>query len=98
MALEEDLAELKRQQGLLLRGLADEQWAEVNEKGDGRAGEGGVLDIMHGRSRMTIDPCFHSMPGRSTSGFHLPGRHCFAPSMKRREVLGESHEGRAGSC
>ena len=30
---------------------------------------------MHGRSRMTIDPRIPTMPGRSTSGFHRPGRH-----------------------
>ena len=41
-----------------------------------RMGSGGVLDIMHGRSRMTIDPRIPTMPGRSTSGFHRPGRHC----------------------
>ena len=34
------------------------------------------LIIVHGRSRMTIDPRIPTMPGRSTSGFHLPGRHC----------------------
>ena len=43
---------------------------------------GGVLDrrdvlvLMHGRSRMTIDPRIPKMPGRSTSGFHRPGRPC----------------------
>ena len=31
---------------------------------------------MHGRSRMTIDPRTPTMPGRSMSGFHRPGRHC----------------------
>ena len=31
---------------------------------------------MHGRSRVTIDPRTPTMPGRSTSGFHRPGRHC----------------------
>ena len=36
-----------------------------------------VLDLMHGRSRMTIDPRTPtSMPGRSMLGFHRPGRHC----------------------
>ena len=35
----------------------------------------GVLDLMHGRSRMTIDPRIPTMPGRSMSGFHRPGRH-----------------------
>ena len=37
-------------------------------------GEGGVLIVMHGRSRMTVDPRILAMPGRSTSGFHRPGR------------------------
>ena len=30
---------------------------------------------MHGRHRMTIDLRIPTMPGRSTSGFHPPGRH-----------------------
>ena len=36
----------------------------------------GCTHVMHGRSRMTIDPRIPTMPGRSTSGFHRPGRHC----------------------
>ena len=32
-------------------------------------GVGGVLIVMHGRSRMTIDPRTPTTPGRSTSGF-----------------------------
>ena len=45
-------------------------------------GEGGVLerrhvlDLMHGRSRMSIDPRIPTMPGRRMPGFHRPGRHC----------------------
>ena len=35
---------------------------------------GGVLIIMHGRSRMTIDPRIPTMPGRSASSFHRLGR------------------------
>ena len=31
---------------------------------------------MHNRSRVTIDPRIPTMPGRSTSGFHRPDRHC----------------------
>ena len=31
---------------------------------------------MHGRSRINIDPRIPTMPGRRTSGFHRPGRHC----------------------
>ena len=34
-----------------------------------------VLDLMRGRSRITIDPRILAMPGRSTSGFHRHGRH-----------------------
>ena len=48
-----------------------------------RGGGGGYLFITHGRSRMTIDPRIPTMLGRSTSGFHRSGRHCFAPSAKR---------------
>ena len=33
--------------------------------------------IMHGRSRMTIDPRIPTMPGWSTSGFHRPDRHAY---------------------
>ena len=32
---------------------------------------------MHGRSRETIDARILTMPGRSISGFHRPGRHRF---------------------
>ena len=48
--------------------------------------------FVHGCSRMAIDPRIPIMPGRSTSGFHQPGR-LLAPSAKRHEVFGESHEG-----
>ena len=33
-------------------------------------------NIMHGQNGMMADPRFPTMPGRSTSGFHRPGRHC----------------------
>ena len=39
-------------------------------------GEGVCAQFVHGRSRMTIDPRIPTMPGRSTSGFHQPDRHC----------------------
>ena len=42
--------------------------------GTGGGGAGGT-QLVHGRGRMTIDPCIPTMPGRSTSGFHRPGRH-----------------------
>ena len=32
--------------------------------------------FVHGRCRMTIDPSIPTLPGRSTSGFRQPGRHC----------------------
>ena len=38
-------------------------------------GRGGT-QFVHGHSRMTIDPRIPTMLGRSTSGFHQPGRHC----------------------
>ena len=43
---------------------------------------------------MTIVPRIPTMPGRIASGF-IPTRMALlaAPSVKRREVLGESHEG-----
>ena len=36
---------------------------------------GGVLDILHGRWRMAIDPPILPRPRRSTSGFPRPGGH-----------------------
>ena len=40
-------------------------------------GMGGVgTQFGHGRSRVTIDLRIPAMPGRSTSGFHQPGRQC----------------------
>ena len=38
-------------------------------------GGAGVLIIVHGRRRMIIDRRIPKMPGRSTSGFHRPGRY-----------------------
>ena len=56
---------------------------------------GRVLDIVHGRSRMTIHPRTPTMPGRSTRVFiDQVDIAFFVPSVKhRREVFGESHEG-----
>ena len=54
-----------------------------------RGGGGrGCTQYVHGRSGMTIDPRIPTIPGRSTSRFHRPGRHLLAPSAKRREVFG----------
>ena len=41
--------------------------------GEGSGG-GGCTNVMHGRSRVTIDPRILTMPGRSMSGFHRPGK------------------------
>ena len=39
-----------------------------------RGGEGGDTLVVHGRSRMTIDPRIPTMPGRAEHvGFHRPG-------------------------
>ena len=39
-----------------------------------RARGGGCTHVLHGRSRMTINHCITTMPGLSTSGFHIkPG-------------------------
>ena len=45
--------------------------------------DGGVLSIMHGRSRMTIDPRIPTMSGRNPSGFHRLGRQHQARSAVR---------------
>ena len=56
-----------------------------------KKGRVGCTQFGHGRSPMTIDPRIPTMPGRRTSDFNQPGT--LAPSAKRREVFGESHEG-----
>lgn len=59
----------------------------------------GVLITMHGRNHVTIDPRIPSMTGRSALDFHRQGNQVFlAPkSGAKREVFGESQEGRASS-
>ena len=56
--------------------------------GLGRGGRGGVLDLMHGRSHMTIDPRTPTYAGTEHVGFGFsPTRQTLlAPSAKRREV------------
>ena len=51
---------------------------------------------MHGGGRMTTDPRIPTMPGGARRVF-TTRQAPLAPSAKRREVLGESHEGRAAS-
>ena len=53
---------------------------------DGEQRWGGHTHVMHGRSRMTIDPRIPTMPGRSTSGFHRPDRH-WGRVMRRERVI-----------
>ena len=65
--------------------------------GEERRRGGGGTQFVHGRSRMTIDLRIPTMPGRSTSSFHQPGRKCLHQARSSREVFGESHEGRTAS-
>ena len=48
---------------------------KIGEGGGGVLDRRDVLDLMHGPSRMAIDPRILTLPGRSMSGFHRPGRH-----------------------
>ena len=52
---------------------------------------------MHGRSCSTIDLLVPTMPGRSSVGFSPNRQKFIAPSVKRCEVFGVSHEGWAES-
>ena len=45
-------------------------------RAEGEGPEEGYTQAMDGRSRITKDPSTTRMPGRSTSGFYRPGRHC----------------------
>ena len=68
-------------------------------KGAGRERGGDVLVIMHGRSRMALDPRIPTTPGRSARRV-TPDQEDIACCINReakREVLGVSHEGRAVS-
>ena len=58
-----------------------------------KEGGGGVLDIMHGCSRLMIDARIPAVSGWSTSGFHRPGRHCLHQARSTMGCFGESHEG-----
>ena len=61
--------------------LADLKLADMSLPGTHDSGtaemvraEGGVLIIMHGCSRTTLNPRIPTRSGRSTSDFHRPGR------------------------
>ena len=58
----------------------------------------GVLTIMHGRSRMYDRRPWHPYnAGTEQVGFSPTRQALLAPSARRREVFGESHEGRVAS-
>ena len=60
---------------------------------DTKATGEGCPQFVHGRSRMTRDPSIPTMPGREHVGFSPTRQTMLAPSEKRREMFGESHEG-----
>ena len=68
---------------------------EISDKDE--AGEGGYSIACMAVVVLTIDPRISTMPGRSTSGFHGPGRHCLHQARSDLEVFGESHEGWAAA-
>ena len=65
----------------------------VNGMGGGAYSRRDVLDIMHGRSRMTIVPSHPYNAGTEHVGVSPTRQTLLAPSAKHREVSGESHEG-----
>ena len=54
---------------------------------------GGVLVIVHGRSRMTIGPRIPTNTWTEHVGFSPTRQALLEPSANRRELLGGSHEG-----
>ena len=73
------------------RGGGEEGVGRGREAG-GRGG-GGCTKCVHDRSRMTIDPRIPVMPGRSTSGFRQPGRHCLHHARSAVEFLASRMKG-----
>ena len=78
------------------KGWGGTKTSQLGVKQPSRWARGCVLDIMHGRSRMTVDPRIPTMPERSTSDFDRTGRHCVyqARSADRRSasrMKGELH-------
>ena len=64
-------------------------------RGRGGGGGGGCTHFMRSRSPKTIDPRFPTMPARSTEhvGFSPTRQRSRAPSAKRRDEFGKSHDG-----
>ena len=78
--------------GLLLVGnLALLNCFQKGGEGEGR--RGGCTQFVHGRNRMTIRPSHLYYAGAEHVGFSRTRQTLPAPSAKRREVFGESHEG-----
>ena len=53
----------------------------------------GCTRVMHGRSRMAVDPRIPAMPGRSTSGAQRPGRHCLHQARSAVRCLASRMKG-----
>ena len=49
--------------------------------------------FVHSHIRMNIDPRIPTMPGRSTSGFHQPGRHCLHQATSTVRCLASRMKG-----
>ena len=79
------------------KGITAPKKYTICRRGGGGGVGGGVYSIlMHGRSPMAIDPGIPTLPGRSMSGFHRPGRHCLhqaqsAVSCSASRMKGELH-------
>ena len=58
------------------QGVEEEGFDRRRGGGGGCARGRGCTQFVHVRSSMTKDPRIPTMPGRSTSSFHQPGRHC----------------------
>ena len=71
-----DITPLARRQGSPLRTIRSTVARRVFNDQAGMRGGGGCTQFVDGRSRMSINPRIPTIPGRSTSGFHQPGRHC----------------------
>ena len=59
---------------------------------EGGGGRRGCTHVMHGGSRMTVAPSHPHTAGKEHVEYSPNGRALLAPSAKRREVFGESHE------
>ena len=74
----------KRYPGFLAHAVFGIFYSVIANQRQPLGGGGGGTQFVHGRSRMTIDARIPTMPGRSTSGFHQPGRHCLHQARSGR--------------